>query len=164
MTNYIKISLGIFLALAASRFVPHPPNFTSLIALSFYVPVLLGRKYIFILFLSFIITDLVIGFHQIVLFTWCSILFIGYLSKYFVQSFKSRISGSLLGAGLFFLITNFGVWLTGSYGFTLEGLSLCYMLAIPFFGNTLASTLIYSSVIEIINFQYKKIKSKTFGN
>ena len=34
--------LGIFLALAVSRFVPHPPNFTSLIALSFYIPVLFG--------------------------------------------------------------------------------------------------------------------------
>ena len=33
-----KILLGIFLILASSRLIPHPPNFTSLIALSFYVP------------------------------------------------------------------------------------------------------------------------------
>ena len=56
--NYIKISLGIFLALAASRFIPHPPNFTSLLALSFYVPALLGIRYIPALVLSFVITDL----------------------------------------------------------------------------------------------------------
>ena len=43
--NYLRISFGIFLVLAASRFIPHPPNFTSLIALSFYVPAFLGRKY-----------------------------------------------------------------------------------------------------------------------
>ena len=43
--NYFKISLGIFIALAASRFVPHPPNFTSLLALSFYVPAILGLKF-----------------------------------------------------------------------------------------------------------------------
>ena len=42
--NYLKISLGILLALAASRFVPHPPNFTSLMALSFYVPALRNKK------------------------------------------------------------------------------------------------------------------------
>ena len=36
--TYIKFALGIFVALAASRFIPHPPNFTNLIALSFYVP------------------------------------------------------------------------------------------------------------------------------
>ena len=44
--NYLKISVGIFLTLAASRFIPHPPNFTSLIALSFYVPVLLGLRFL----------------------------------------------------------------------------------------------------------------------
>ena len=46
MEKYIKISIGIFFALAASRFIPHPPNFTSLIALSFYVPVFFGLKFI----------------------------------------------------------------------------------------------------------------------
>ena len=34
--SYFKVSLAIFVVLAASRFIPHPPNFTSLIALSFY--------------------------------------------------------------------------------------------------------------------------------
>ena len=44
--TYLKVSLGIFAALAASRFVPHPPNFTSLLALSFYVPALMGVKFL----------------------------------------------------------------------------------------------------------------------
>ena len=51
--TYIKASIGIFIALAASRFIPHPPNFTSLIALSFYVPVILDLRYIPALFLGF---------------------------------------------------------------------------------------------------------------
>ena len=52
--------------LSASRFVPHPPNFTSLLALSFYVPVLFGRKFIPVVILSFLLTDLIIGFHNTV--------------------------------------------------------------------------------------------------
>ena len=71
--NYLKISLGIFVVLAASRFVPHPPNFTSLIALSLYVPLIFGLKFIPVLILSFIITDLFIGFHSLTLFTYGSI-------------------------------------------------------------------------------------------
>ena len=55
--NFLKISLGIFVALAASRFVPHPPNFTSLIALSFYVPAMMGRKFIISSFASFIVGE-----------------------------------------------------------------------------------------------------------
>ena len=65
MNNYLKISFGIILILSASRFVPHPPNFTSLIALSFYVPVFLGIKFLPPLILGFILTDLIIGIHNI---------------------------------------------------------------------------------------------------
>ena len=149
--NYLKISLGIFLALAASRFIPHPPNFTSLIALSFYVPAILGTRFIPALVISFFITDLIIGFHSIALFTWGSVILIGLLSKFFIFNITTRISGSLLGALLFYLITNFGVWSLGSYGYTLEGFIACYTLAIPFFAYSLISTFIFSGFIEGIS-------------
>ena len=51
--NYLKFSIGIFITLAASRFIPHPPNFTSLLALSFYIPALLGIRFVPILIISF---------------------------------------------------------------------------------------------------------------
>ena len=57
--SYLKISLCIFITLAFSRFVPHPPNFTSLLALSFYVPVFLGLSYLPVLLVGFIFTDLI---------------------------------------------------------------------------------------------------------
>jgi hypothetical protein len=60
----------------------------------------------------------------------------------------NRISGALLGALIFFLITNFGVWTLGSYSYDLKGLLLCYTLAIPFFGYSLISSLTYSFLIE----------------
>ena len=157
--NYLKISTGIFLALAASRFVPHPPNFTSLLALSFYIPALLGIRYLPALIISFAITDLFIGFHATTLFTWGSVLFIGFLSKHFIKNTISRISGALVGACIFFVVTNFGVWVIGSYGYTLNGLLICYTLAIPFFAYSLISTVVFSSIIETIyKFQNKKLK------
>ena len=159
--NYLKISLGIFVALAASRFIPHPPNFTSLIALSFYIPALLGLRYLPILILSFIITYLFIGFHGVTLFTWGSVVIIGLFSKYFIKSILSRVSGALIGAFVFFLITNFGVWSLGSYGYTIEGFILCYTLAIPFFAYSLISTFIFSGIIEgIYKLKFVKFKSQ----
>ena len=154
--NYLKISFGIFLVLSASRFIPHPPNFTSLLALSFYVPAILGRKFLPALLISFVITDLFIGLHGTTAFTWGSIIFIGLISNSLKANINSRILGSLLGACLFFLITNFGVWSLGSYGYTAQGLITSYTLAIPFFGNTLVGTLVFASLIEII---YKISKS-----
>jgi len=155
--TYFKISLGIFIALAASRFIPHPPNFTSLLALSFYVPAILGTKYLPALIISFLLTDFFIGFHSVSLFTWGSVFLIGLLSKFFLSNIYTRLSGALLGALIFYIITNFGVWSKGSYGYNLEGLLECYIIAIPFFGHTLISTLIFSTVIEGIN-SYLKIK------
>ena len=81
--NYLKISLGIFIALASSRFIPHPPNFTSLIALSFYIPALLGTRYLPALIFSFVITDYFIGFHSTIYFTWGSVILIGFYLKIF---------------------------------------------------------------------------------
>ncbi len=149
--KYLQISLGIFIVLAVSRFIPHPPNFTSLIALSFYVPVLFGRKFVAIVVLGFALTDLFIGFHQVILFTWGSIIFIGLLSEFFKKNILFRSSGLFLSAIVFFIISNFGVWLTGQYEYSLKGLTECYYMAIPFFGNTLLSTIVYSIVIEFLN-------------
>jgi hypothetical protein len=148
--NYFKVSIGIFVALAASRFIPHPPNFTSLLALSFYVPAFLGIRYLPALVIGFVLTDLIIGFHGITLFTWGSVILIGLGSRFFTKTILNRVFGSLLGASLFYIITNFGVWTLGFYTYTFEGLLLCYTLAIPFFAYSLISTFVFSVVIETI--------------
>ena len=72
------------------------------------------------------------------------------ISKYFKIGIIKRISGALIGAFIFFVVTNFGVWLLGSYEYSLNGLIICYTLAIPFFSYTLVSTLIFSTIIETI--------------
>ena len=157
--NYLKISVSIFCALAASRFIPHPPNFTSLMTLSFYVPALLGVRYLPVLILSFLITDLFIGFHSVTLFTWGSVVIIGLSAKFFLTNKLIRIIGALTGATIFFVITNFGVWSLGSYGYTVEGLLICYTLALPFFGNTLVSTIVFSTIVEVAIGSKKFIKN-----
>ena len=157
--KFFLTSISIFIILGVSRFIPHPPNFTSLIALSFYVPVLLGLRYLPILLISFAITDLIIGYHTVTHWTWGSIFLIGLISPIFARNITSRVSGAILGACIFFLITNFGVWTSGMYGHTLEGIILCYTLAIPFFTYSIISTLFFSAIIEIF-YNIFKLKFK----
>ena len=154
--NYLKIAFSVLIILSASRLIPHPPNFTTLIALSFYVPVIFGVKYIIIVLISFVITDIFLGFHALTIYTWGSVVIIGLISKYFNHNIYFRSIGVFLGAILFFIISNFGVWLSGTYGYSMNGLILCYWLAIPFFSNTILSTIFYSTIIEII---YKFLKN-----
>jgi hypothetical protein len=57
--------------------------------------------------------------------------------------------GSIAGSILFFVLTNFGVWLFGdgtSYSKDMAGLTLCYVQAIPFFQNTLAGDLGFAAL------------------
>ena len=159
--NFLKISIGVFLVLASSRFIPHPPNFTALIALGFYIPVFFGLRFVPVVAICFAVTDIFIGFHSITLFTWGSVLFIGYISKFFTKSTSFRIIGALSGALAFFIITNFGVWIFGGYEKNIYGLITCYTLAIPFFTYTLLSTLLYSFLIEFVNsiFSLNKLKN-----
>jgi hypothetical protein len=156
--NYLKIAFGVLIVLSASRFIPHPPNFTSLVALSFYIPAAFGIRYIPAVLASFIFTDLIIGFHSLIIFTLGSVIFIGLISRYFNQSILFRLVGALSGAVIFYIFTNFGVWLNGSYGYSINGLITCYTLALPFFGYTLISTLVFSVTIETIYKFYKPIK------
>lgn len=128
-------------------------------ALSFYVPAILGQRYILALLISFFLTDLFIGLHATTLFTWGSVLLIGLISKFFLSNILNRISGAILGAIIFYLVTNFGVWCVGSYGYNIEGLITCYTLAIPFFVYSVISTLIFSGIIEsVMRFNYFKLK------
>lgn len=148
--NKFFVLFNIILILSVSRFVPHPPNFTSLIALSFYIPAIFGKRYIAMVILSFAITDLIIGFHQTIFFTWGSVLIIGLISKYFSNSISKRLFGVLVGAFIFFLITNFGFWSLGIYGYSINSFIYNYFLALPFFGYSLISTIIFSCLIEFM--------------
>src|SRR5210317_152800 len=156
--NFLKISIGIFLVIISTRLVPHPPNFTSLIALSFYIPAVFGTRYIPAVLISLVLTDLIIGFHSLIYYTLGSILIIGLISKYFNHSMLCRLSGALGGAVIFYLLTNFGVWINGFYEYNLNGLITCYTLALPFFGYTVISTLVFSAIIETVYKLYKPIK------
>tara|TARA_A100001388_G_C28765942_1_gene500697 strand:- start:468 stop:956 length:489 start_codon:yes stop_codon:yes gene_type:complete len=157
--TYLKITLGVLIALSASRFIPHPPNFTSLLALSFYIPAVFGIKFIPVVVMALLFTDLIIGLHSTIFFTLGSVIIIGLISKFFNHSILFRLFGALTGAVIFYLLTNFGVWLNGSYGYNLIGLVECYTVALPFFGYSFTSTLLFSAVIETI---YKLYQNKIF--
>ena len=133
--------IGIF-----SRVMPHFPNFSPLAAVALFSGVYLNKKYGYLVPLAiYILSDLVIGLHNTVLFTWFSILFIYFLGTKLraKRTVISTFSYALFSSVFFFIVTNFGVWLMGWYPRTLDGLAKCFTYAIPFFRVSLLSDLIY---------------------
>jgi hypothetical protein len=73
----------------------------------------------------------------------------------------SLLANCIVGPVLFFLITIFGVYTSGYYGYTLEGLIACYIAAIPFFHMTLLGTLFYTVIFYSVYKLYDKPLYKT---
>lgn len=132
-----------------SRLFPHTANFTPVMALALFGGVYLKKQHaVLLVLLMMVVSDAVIGFHNIVFFTWGSVVLIALLGR----SLRERktpgavLRSSVLSAVIFFLVTNFGAWLV-MYPLNIEGFVRCYALAIPFFRSTLVSTCVYSVVL-----------------
>ena len=165
MIKNLKIIFGFFLTIMFFRYIPHLPNFTPVLAMTFYGTIIFGRSSLIYILLAYAISDLFIGFHNQLIWTWGSLFLIGFIGPYFKNLF-GRLTGVLLSSLIFFMLTNLGVFLSGYYGFGLQSLLLCYTLAIPFFTNTILSTLIFSILIEFFIFSkyfnfVSVIKNKT---
>ena len=126
-------NIFFILAIVVSRFLPHPPNFTRVIAIF----MLSGGLSLVPLLITYLLTDAVLGFHSYMIWVYASLFAVSYLQK-----------GPVISSILFFVITNFAVWTSGYYGFNLQGLLMCYTMAIPFFINTLLSTLLFYHLIR----------------
>ncbi len=146
MLTWFLIIFGIGL-----RLVPHADNFTPVTAIALFAGVYLSKKNALILpLILMIISDIFIGLHNTIFFTWGSFAIIAYLGVWIKdhKNTKTIFAGSLWGAIIFFILTNLGVWVMGGlYPQTFEGLLQCYQMAIPFFKNTLTSSLLYSAVL-----------------
>jgi len=134
-----------------SRLIVHSWNFTPVIALALFGGVYLKKKQAILLPLILLaVTDIILGFHETMLFTWGSVILIAAIGLWIKKNknLKTVLGGGLVSAVLFFIVTNLGVWLvSGMYPLTLAGLSECFVLAIPFFRNTLLGTFVYGFIL-----------------
>ena len=133
----------------ALRLLPHPPNFAPIAALALFAGVYLSRKTALVIPLAaMLISDLFLGFYEpmVGLAVYGSFLLtvvLGFCVKKQKKWF-TILGGSLAGSLVFFLTTNFAVWaFTPWYAKTMNGLSLCFTMALPFFKNTLLGDLFY---------------------
>mgnify|MGYP001590029378 CR=1 FL=1 len=150
MKKYQKIiSYGAIILLAViARLIPHAPNFAPIGGLALFSGANFKKKSALLIPLAaMFFSDIFLGFHKTIPYVYLSFILITIIGKYIKENPKviNLISASLLSSVLFFLITNFGVWATGTmYQKNLNGLMQSYAFGIPFFRNTLISDLFYT--------------------
>lgn len=72
------------------------------------------------------------------------------------QKLGNIIIGSIAGATMFFLLSNFSVWFFGNhtvYSYNSKGLMACYAAGLPFYARALAATIIFLPLI-IVSYNY----------
>ena len=147
----LAIAAALILFVILSRTVPHPANFAPVAAVALFAGTILPRRWALITpVIAMVLSDFVIGLHPLVLFTWGSFAFIAFAcSKWLTNATVTRVGLSSIGASvLFYLVTNFGVWMQGlMYPMNFGGLVHCYVNALPFFRGTLTGDLFYVSLL-----------------
>ena len=176
--SYLAI-ISLILFASFSRIIPHMPNFTPVGAMALFGGAYLKNRYhaFLIPMISLWLSDLILNnfiFSFYSDFTWfypgflwqytsfILIIVIGYL---FLKklNFKNVFITTIFSSLLFFIITNFGVWISGSmYTLDFQGLISCYIMALPFFKGTLLGFICYSTllfgVLEFSKYKFEILK------
>jgi len=148
--NFI-FPIALIVLAVLSRFISIAPNFSPIISLALFSGACISnRKLAYVVpIAAMLISDAFLGFHYDMFAVYASFALIIYLgSKTKKINVKSVLTNSIVGAVLFFIVTNFSVWITSEmYSHDLNGLINCYEMAIPFFRNTFSSAILYSAAM-----------------
>lgn len=146
------VFVAAILIAALSRLLPHPPNFSPVMAMALFSgAVLMDRRLALIAPLAaMLLADLVLGFHSTMVFVYLAMVLVVMAGRMLgdKRGVLTLVGAGFGGALLFFVITNAGVWwVQGMYPRDFSGLLACYTAALPFFHNTLMATLLYGAML-----------------
>lgn len=148
------ILVAMIVTAAAMRLLPHPPNLTPIAAIALFGGAQFARKrYAFAIPLgAMLASDLFLrgGFHVLMPFVYGAFavtVVLGLIIRHRRTPFAIGVT-ALTGSVVFFVVTNFAVWAVFDfYPKTVEGLTACFVAAIPFFRNTVIGDLFFSAVL-----------------
>jgi hypothetical protein len=146
----------IFVAIltaAFMRLIPHWPNFTPVAAIALFSGTYISRKSLALLIplSALLLSDLVLGFHSTMIAVYAAFgitVLVGFWLHNRVK-FGNIALASVFSSVTFFLITNFGSWISGMmpYPMNFSGLMMAYSAGIPFFNNGLLGDLFYNTIL-----------------
>ena len=147
--------LSMIVLAVITRLLPHPPNVAPITGMALFAGYSFSDKRMAFLLplLCMFITDIFLGFHMIMPFVYLAFMGISYMG---INSEKIGNGTILKSSTLFFVLTNFGVWLMG-YPLTFAGLVSCYTLAIPFFAYTIIGDLFFT---HSLSYSFSKLEEK----
>jgi hypothetical protein len=96
------------------------------------------------------------GFYGVSQFiNYMALASVTFLGTFLLRKNALNIAGYTLGGSMvFFIISNFGVWAGGYYGYTWAGLVECYAMALPFYKSEVANQFFFNSFMGDFLFSF----------
>lgn len=161
ITPKVYTLIALIVAVSLYRIFPHPHNITPVMALALFAGTYFDKKWMAfgVPLVSMFLADLFLGLHNTIIFVYGAMavaVVIGFWLHNRVSSLK--VIGATIGSSLvFFLISNFSVWLvSGYYSKTWAGLIECYTMALPFLQRSMMGDLLFSGVLFLSYWQIQK--------
>jgi hypothetical protein len=144
--------VGLIFLAAFSRLIPHPWNVAPITAMALFAGSYFQKRWLAftVPFGALLLSDVVLGFYSTIWSTYIAFALIVGLGFWIAEQRTVRriAMATLGGSALFFVITNFAVWMySGMYAHDAHGFAECYALAVPFFRNTLLGDAFYSTLM-----------------
>lgn len=151
----VLLPAGLILATAATRFLPHPDNFSPVMSVALFGSAVFVNRFagIALAMAAMAVSDYFLGLHSTLPFVYGAMALAGFLGFLLRENRGAlRVLGTAFaGSVVFFLVTNLGVFLMQDlYPHSVAGLVQCYVMALPFFQNSLAGDLLFTAVLFTI--------------
>jgi hypothetical protein len=165
MKNWHLVIFLLVLGLVG-RLFPHLPNFAPLTAIALVAGMRLRLSWAVMVILSLtVFTDLLLGVYdwRIMLLVYVCYFLFPLLGSVLMRGSGvwSKLFGVLAASFIFFIVTNFAVWLfSGMYDLSWPGILECYWLALPFWRNSLLGDLFFTGGLLILLAVYDKRKTR----
>ncbi len=158
--------IGILLVVfgVSLRLLPHADNFTPVTAIAYFGGVVLSPAIaLTVPLIVMIASDILIGPHDLFLVTWGSFFIVSLIGVGIRKNAKwTRVLfGAVGGSVFYFLSTNLAVFFfQNMYPKTWAGLVECFVMAMPFFRNSLLGDLAYTAAFFGLFFMAKSLSMR----
>jgi hypothetical protein len=144
----LLIALG-----ACARVVPHPWNFTPMMAIGLYAGARSKKLWagMILTIAALLLSDAILGFYAGMWYVYAASLIpvlLGRLARRPGTGIGFIATSTLLSSVSFFVITNATVWATSHlYAHTWGGLATCFVAALPFYRNEIVGDAFYTCAL-----------------
>ena len=154
MLNSEKLAILLVLVGAGSRLLHLPPNIAAVTGVTIFAGVAIRNIWLALVvpIAAMALADVLLGWYNEAIFTYVGMAAGVFLARGLLHPLTPlRLIGTTFLASLvFFVLSNLGVFVSGYYGYSLEGLIACYVAAIPFWQNSLIADFTSTALVFAI--------------